>query len=352
MKRPPGDGATMDADRLKTTLLGFSGAFAVLAVLLYLVGVDDLVIQLQRADTAIVGLVVLTVLGWLTAWGLSLRTVLSVLGERITALQAFLVFSGATFNNNITPFGQAGGEPVTALLISQTTDAEYERGLAAIASVDTLNFVPSITLALVGAGYFATEVTFSRDLRVATGIVLVLAVGVVAGGYVGWQKRYAVERRVVSLFIPVSGWIGRHVPRLRPPNAETLEQRIERFFQAIERVATNPRGLALALGFSTAGWLCQMAGLWLAFQALGISVKFSVMMFVVPMGAIAGVTPLPGGAGGIEIVLVSLLVASPLPGVTESIALAAVVIYRGFLYWVPIVVGGVVMSTVGAGIRS
>lgn len=342
----------MDADRLKTTLLGFSGAIAVLALLLYVVGVEELLIQLRRAQTATVGLVVLTTFGWLMAWGLSLRTVLAVLGERITAVQGFLVFSGAMFNNNITPFGQAGGEPVTALLISQTTDAEYETGLAAIASVDTLNLVPSITLALVGAGYFATEVTFPRNLRVATAIVVVLAVAVVVGAYFGWHNRYAVEQRVIAAFILVAEWVGRHVPRVSAPDANSLEHRVERFFAAIERVATNPRGLALALGFSAAGWLCQMAGLWLAFHALGISVKFSVMMFVVPMGAIAGVTPLPGGAGGIEIVLVSLLVASPLPGVTESIALAAVVIYRGLLYWVPIVVGGVVMSTVGAGIRS
>jgi hypothetical protein len=51
-------------------------------------------------------------------------------------------------------------------------------------------------------------------------------------------------------------------------------------------------------------------------------------------------------------VLVFLLVAAPLPGVTESAALAAVVIFRGAVYWVPVVLGGIVMSTVGAGVRS
>jgi len=342
----------MDTDQLKTTLLGFGGAIAVLALLLYLVGVGDLVEQLSRADTSTAGLVVLVTLGWLFAWGLSLRTVLGVLGEKVSSIRTFLVFAGAMFNNNVTPFGQAGGEPVTALLVSRTTDTEYGTGLAAIASVDTLNFVPSISLALVGAAYFATEVTFSQNLRFATAAVVALAVVVAVGGLLLWRNRDRIEEHAVGLFDRVGGWIGRNVPGVSAPSRDAITRRVDHFFEAIDRVAASPRGLALALGFSALGWLFQIAGLWLAFEAIGVSVKVSVLMFVVPMGAVAGVTPLPGGAGGIESVLVFLLVAAPMPGVTQSVALAAVVIYRGAVYWVPVVLGGIVMGTVGAGIRS
>jgi uncharacterized membrane protein YbhN (UPF0104 family) len=90
-----------------------------------------------------------------------------------------------------------------------------------------------------------------------------------------------------------------------------------------------------------------MVGLWLAFRAVGVPIPLSITLFVVPIGAIAGVTPLPGGAGGIESVLVVLLVAAPLPGVTKSVALAAVVVFRGAVYWVPVVLGGVVTAAVG-----
>ncbi|MFB6221373.1 MAG: YbhN family protein [Halolamina sp.] len=342
----------MDTDQLKTTLVGFGGAVAVLGLLLYLVGIGNLVEQLSRADTETVGLVVAVTVGWLFAWGLALRTVLAVLGERVSPVRTFLVFAGAMFNNNITPFGQAGGEPVTALLISRATDTEYGTGLAAIASVDTLNFVPSISLALVGAAYFATEVTFSQNLRIATASVVVLALVVPVLAVLGWRNRDRVEASAVGVFHRVGGWAGRHVPGVSAPTRAAIESRVDHFFEAIERVATNPRGLALALGFSALGWLFQMSGLWLAFEAIGVPVKLSIIMFVVPMGAIAGVTPLPGGAGGIESLLVFLLVAAPLPGVTESAALAAVVIYRGAVYWVPVVVGGVVMGTVGAGVRA
>ena len=337
----------MDSDQLRATVVGFLGAFAVLGVLLYLVGVGDLLEVLRGARPGVVALVVLVTLGWLVAWGVALRTVLGVIGVRISVVRAFLVLSGAMFSNNVTPFGQAGGEPVSALLIAKAADTEYENGLAAIASVDTLNFVPSISLALVGAGYFATETTFGTRLRFATAVVVVLALAVPMAGYLGWRNRYALERRVVGAVVPAVRRITDALPVFSPPDAAAVESRIGQFFAAIERVAADRTAIAVALAASTLGWTLQMVGLYLAFRAVGQSVPLSAMLFVVPMGAIAGVTPLPGGAGGIEAVLVAVLAALPAVSVPASVALAAVVIYRGAVFWVPVLVGGVVVSVVG-----
>jgi uncharacterized protein (TIRG00374 family) len=128
---------------------------------------------------------------------------------------------------------------------------------------------------------------------------------------------------------------------------EALETRVGHFFDSIERVATNRRGLTLALTASTVGWMFQMVALWLAFLAIGSPVPFAILLFVVPVGAIAGVTPLPGGAGGIEAVLVGLLSSLPGAAVGWETALAAVVLFRGAIYWVPVVIGGGVVSVVG-----
>ncbi|WP_435067551.1 lysylphosphatidylglycerol synthase transmembrane domain-containing protein [Haloplanus sp. C73] len=339
----------MAGGRTRATILGFAGALVVFAILFTVAGVDDLVSNLRNADLRLVGLVFLATLGWLAAWGFSLRTVLDVLGVSVSIPQAFLVFTGAMFSNNVTPFGQAGGEPITALLISRTTDTEYETGLAAIASVDTLNFVPSITIALIGVAYYVTETTLgtNRRLELALVAVAVLAVGVPSLVYLGWQHRYRIEARVVGVLTPVIRAVAKRAPRVPVPTVGGIEHRINGFFRAIERVAANPRGLALALGLSAIGWFFQMLGLWLAFQAIGTPIPLSIALFVVPIGAIAGVTPLPGGAGGIETVLVVLLVAAPLPAVTEPIALAAVVVFRGAVYWTPTVLGGLVVTVLG-----
>lgn len=339
----------MSGGRIRATILGFAGALVVFAILFTVAGVDDLLSNLRNADLRLVALVFLATLGWLAAWGFSLRTVLDVLDISVSIPQAFFIFTGAMFSNNVTPFGQAGGEPITALIISRTTDSEYETGLAAIASVDTLNFVPSITIALIGVAYYITETTLgtNRRLELALVAVAVLAVGVPSLVYLGWQRRYQIEARVVGMLTPIIRTVANRVPRVPVPTVGGIEHRINGFFRAIERVAANPRGLALALALSAIGWFFQMLGLWLAFRAIGTPIPLSIALFVVPIGAIAGVTPLPGGAGGIETVLVVLLVAAPLPAVTEPIALAAVVVFRGAVYWTPTVLGGLVVAVLG-----
>ncbi|MFC7044832.1 YbhN family protein [Halobacteriaceae archaeon GCM10025711] len=110
------------------------------------------------------------------------------------------------------------------------------------------------------------------------------------------------------------------------------------FVTDIERVSADRRGLATALGYSALGWFLQAVALWLAFSALGVHVSLAATLFVVPVGTVAGVAPLPGGLGGIEAVLVALLV--PVTGVSVGLVTAAVIIYRGTIFWLPVVVGG------------
>jgi len=341
----------MARGNIRATLVGFAGAAVVFAVLFSIAGFDDLVARLQTADVRIVVGVFVVVLGWLAAWSGALRTVLGVLGARISAVTSFFVFAGAMFSNNITPFGQAGGEPVTALLISRTADTEYETSLAAIASVDTLNFVPSITIALIGAGYYATEVTLGRNIEIALLAVGALAVGVPSLIYLGWQNRYGLEERAISALTPAIRRIANVVPRVSVPTPEGIETRINGFFRAIERVASDPRQLSVAIGLSALGWFFQMVALWLSFVAIDQPIAFSIALFVVPIGAIAGVTPLPGGAGGIEWTL-AILIAAASPAVGFDIATAGVVIFRGLVYVIPTVLGGAVMGVVSVQGRS
>jgi uncharacterized membrane protein YbhN (UPF0104 family) len=93
---------------------------------------------LRRADPEVLVAVLAVATVRLTSWGLALRTVLGVLGSKVSARLTVLVFVAAPFANNVTAFGQAGGEPVTALFIPRTADTGYETGLAAIASITPL----------------------------------------------------------------------------------------------------------------------------------------------------------------------------------------------------------------------
>jgi uncharacterized protein (TIRG00374 family) len=334
------------ADRLPT-IVGFTGALAVLAVLVLFVGVEDILASLSQADPSVLGVVVAVAGVWLACWGMALKTVLDSLGSPVPAHTAVLVFSAAVFSNNVTPFGQAGGEPVSALLISEAADTEYETGLAAIASVDTLHFVPSIGFA-IGAFTFAAAgaVRLGRNLLFAAGAVGALAIALPVGAFLGWRYRYELEAVVIRALTPVVRTIGRIVPRWRPPSPADIEERIEGFFTSIDRVASDRQALLTATGFSALGWLALGAALWLSLYSLGYTVPFSAVMLAIPVSMVAGIMPLPGGSGAIEWVMAVLLV--PTSGVPFAVATSAVLLYRGATYWLPILVGGGVATFLGA----
>lgn len=329
----------------RATLLGFGVALTVLTVLLLVVGVGDLLAALGRADRRILAPMLLVALGWLFAWGLALRTVLSVLDVSMSVPRAFATFAAATFANNVTPFGQAGGEPVTALLIAKSTDTEYETGLAAIASVDALNMVPSIGFALLGVGYYATVFTLGRRLRLAAVAVGLAGIIVLVATYVGWARRDQLELLALQFATVVLRTLGRWIPRVTPPSQEGLRRRVESFFGAIERVATDRRRLGVALSYSALGWIGIMTSLWLSLYAVGVTVHPAVVLLAVPVAALSAAAPLPGGLGGVETILVALLL--PIPDVTPAGAAAAIVLHRGVTYWFPLVIGAFAAGRLG-----
>lgn len=327
-------------------LVGVLGGVAAFVLVFWFVGARGVLDALGEARPPIVGAVLLVAAAWLVAWGLSLRTVLGTIAERPTATTAVFVFAGTTFANNVTPFGQAGGEPFSAALISRATDQEYQSGLAAIASVDALHFVPSLGLGLIGIGYLVTRASVGRRLSLAAAAVVGLAVLLPVAGYVGWRNRYRIERGVVRALTPVVRAVGGALPRVPQPGETAIERRVEGFFAAVERVADDRRGLALALGFSALGWLALATSLWLSLLALGVAVPYLVTFVAIPVGDLGALAPLPGGLGGVEALLIAVLAAvSPVSVATIG---AAVLLHRVATYWLPTIVGGGVAAVVFA----
>jgi hypothetical protein len=95
------------------------------------------------------------------------------------------------------------------------------------------------------------------------------------------------------------------------------------------------RGDAGLLG-SLMWWGFDIAVLWACFEAFGDSPTVAVLVVAYFVGTLANTLPLPGGVGGVEGGMVGALVAF---GVDPSLALVAVLAYRGFAFWLPIVPG-------------
>jgi uncharacterized membrane protein YbhN (UPF0104 family) len=73
------------------------------------------------------------------------------------------------------------------------------------------------------------------------------------------------------------------------------------------------------------------------------------VLFAIPLGNLAGAAPLPGGLGSIEAAFVAIL--APTTGVPAATVTAAVLIYRGVIYWLPVLVGGIAATRFGVSLR-
>jgi uncharacterized membrane protein YbhN (UPF0104 family) len=100
---------------------------------------------------------------------------------------------------------------------------------------------------------------------------------------------------------------------------------------------------------SSSGETSLAAALWVAVAAVARPVPVPVSLFVVPLSLLAVVTPLPGGAGGVEAAITALL--ASLAGLPVVDAAAGALLCRGATWALPVLVGGVVTAAT-AGLRS
>jgi uncharacterized protein (TIRG00374 family) len=317
----------------------------VVGALLAVVGVDRIGAALATADPRLFAVVAVFGLAQVTVWGLALRTVLGTLSVPVTRRTGVLLYAAATFANNVTPFGQAGGEPVTAFAITRATDSRYETSLAAIATVDAAHVVTSLGVATVGA--VVTLATVTRSGRLATlgaaAIGLAVAVAVVGGLLV--RYRAGVVETLAAPAVRAERRLLAALPdRLRQVASEA-RTRVGDFVADLRAVADDRSALAAAMGFSATGWLCEVGALGVALAGLGLTPPVTTLLVLVPAAKVAGFAPLPGGFGSIEATLVGLLTATT--AADAGLATAAVLVSRTATYWIPTILGGGVSLWLG-----
>lgn len=324
---------------LRRALPAFVGSLVVLVALFSLVGVEDVAAALVDADRrALVGAFV-AVIGAILVWGLSLHVALGILGLSVAVKRSVLLFVATTFVNNVTPLGQVGGDPLNGLLAAWVAESDYERGLAAVVGLNTLNNVLAVSFAVLGFGYVAGGALGYADLAA---LAVVLAGGVV----IGWRYRVRLATWVVTALTPLVRAVWWVLPGRSPPDRSAVERRVERFVGALEQLVGNPRRLSVVAVLSVVGQCCVSACLWFSLYAVGETAPVAVVLFIRPVARIGSIAPTPGGLAGFEVVLVGVLVAAL--GVGLPAATAAVLIYRAATYWFPLVLGGGVTASIVA----
>ena len=311
--------------------------FVVAAVLMYMLGVvvgwDQILFALEGADYTWLAVACVSTALCLAMWGKAWQVVLGLLGIEVPYRRLVVTYFAATFANYITPLGQAGGEPFIAYVLSKDTGANYEDSLASVVTADLLNLLPFFNFAALGLGFLLLRSQLTEQAETLSIGLVALAVGVPALSLAGWKWRNRVESGLVRVLTPFA----RRTERI---SVESIRGRIDRFYASLERITGQPRTLLYALVFSYTGWVFFALPLYFAGRTLGIPISLLMVFFIVPASTLAGMVPLPGGLGGVEIALVALIVAL-VPAVTDGGATAIALVYRLASFWFALLAGGV-----------
>jgi uncharacterized protein (TIRG00374 family) len=101
---------------------------------------------------------------------------------------------------------------------------------------------------------------------------------------------------------------------------------------ALEHLRTRDPALLGAILF----WAFQIAVLWAAFHAFGSAPPLAVLVLAFFLGMLGNLLPMPGGVGGVEGGMIGAYVAF---GVDSGLAVVAVLVYRAFTFWLPLLPG-------------
>ncbi len=323
--------------RRHAQVAGVVVGLATLGLLGYVLGFTDVVETLESLSPRQVLLLGGLGLVPVVLWGVALWFALDAIGVSTSLGRAVLLFGVSLFFNGVTPFGQAGGAPLSSGVIAHAVRTPYEQALAALGGLDALNKLATVLLWLLGGASLAagTDIAGAREAVVVTGVVVVVAT---AALIFLWRAHDRFIDGVTAGLTRLLALASRVVPGWSPPPPDAVADRVDGFVEAVGRLAGSRRRLVAISVLAVAGQIVVVLLLYLSLSLFS-DPSLAAVLFVVPLSRVAATVPTPGGLGSTEALLTGLLVT--VAGTTPVVAGAVAVVYRLTAFWIPGLLGGV-----------
>ena len=333
----------------KVKKAGAAGLAALLILaLIWVAGVRETVEILKRANPSLFLLAIIvfiaTIILWALRWDVFLKGV-GVNARFRDVLRGILI---GMFVNNVTPGARGGGEPVRMYFIAKRSEGDYGPIFATIMADRLLDLIPVFTMLILSSWY-----AFSIGARKMTWILLILTFFLFLLLMIGaliMLSRKRMERlisRALAFAVRLSP--GR-VKRWEGKVSDMIENGIPQFQITVRMILRRKKDFAIALLLSYIFWALVILRSYLVFLSINYSIDIEKVMVVQMAAIVIGlVSIIPGGAGITETINSGLYLAL---GIDKSIAITATLLERLISYWGPTVVGGVLTTHFGIGIKS
>ena len=329
-------------DRKTLFFLGIS--ILILAVMLYFIGIDEVVEALKLANINYIIMAILIQFAIFFLYTLRWK-VLNDLADIKTSIGKTLpILLVGLAINNLTPSGRGGGEPVRAYILSKESGYPFEETFATVVADRALDTFPFVVLAAITIA--AMAIYFNVDTWLL--IVMVLAVIAIVAVLIvliymcinpGFGKR-------------VEGWILSLVRRFYKKNSDDLEMKIHDavfgFQETMRLLISNKKVLSYTIPLSFFVWIMEILRVYFVFLAFGAQVNLIVIGEVFIVACLVGMIPLlPGGLGAVDGMMILFYSAA---GITTSVSAAATVIERLISFWMPTIMGLVILPHYGSSV--
>jgi uncharacterized protein (TIRG00374 family) len=302
---------------------------AALAALYFLLpqiaGLDDTWNRINDGRPAWTAAALLLTFGMFGGYVAMFRGVFVRAGSRIGWAASYQITMAGLAASRLFAAGGAGGLVLTAWALRRSGMRKRTVADKTISFLVLTYFPYAVAVVVCGFGLhwglFSGEDPFTLTFVPAVvGVVLLCIAFAIAFIPTDLQRRLSP--------LSGSGRFGRLAQQLaQAPAATSAGVR-----DAIDHLRSRDPALLGAVMF----WAFQIAVLWAAFHAFGNAPPLAVLVQAFFVGMLGNLLPMPGGVGGVEGGMIGAYAAF---GVDSGLAVVAVLVYRAFTFWLPLLPG-------------
>lgn len=328
----------------KKTVILFGFGILIFLVMLYFIGIDNVIDALKYARFEFILLAVLVQIFTYFLYTLRWKILNNLADIHVGVKKLLPMVLVSLAVNNITPSGRGGGEPVRAYILAKKEGHLMEETFATVVAdraLDTFPFVVLAIITIIGMTFYFDFDTWLIVLMIVAVIAIVVVLALLI--YISINPSFGQR---------FEGWIVRLVRRFYKKNSEDLEEKIHSiisgFQDTMKLVLSDRRVLYHALPLSFIIWVFEIIRVYIVFLAFGANVDLVVIGEVFIVASLVGMIPfLPGGLGAVDGIMVLFYSAA---GIPYSISAAASVIERLISFWMTTFIGLVILPYYGSSV--
>lgn len=318
--------------RLLFVLIIFVG---VLFIMTRMAEVQTIAETMQRGDWRFVLLAVVIVSLWLLTVAFSYKTIYSALGLNENVKRLLSMASAAIFLNVVAPSAGMSG---MAVFVTQAKRREYSTGKAAVAGAlfVLLDYGAFFCVLSLGLIVLFRRNTLDAGEIFASVILLIISLTLAMLIFLGLCSAKSLGRALA--------WMARLANRLLRPFLKREYLSEERAYEfagdagdGLRVFLKSPERLVVPVGLALIKQAMLIGVLWCSFMIFGVPYSAGTLIAGYSIGYLFMIiTPTPAGLGFVEGALTLALTSMYIP---FSLAAIVTLAYRGFTFWIPLLVG-------------